>query len=597
MKKTNKTFKRFAAITSASLLAACAMAPVAFNAYAVNVSVDTKSGSLDPDYDKDVASHNYKAYQIFTGTYDTSLGLTVKEWGTDYDSEGLLEDATFRAIILEKAVVDNPETADDETKAEVTIDSFIGNKTDAATVAQAIEKLNSADETIRDNLAEILAKYAGGEGTTLSTDATAPTNLTEGYYVVKDNYSVGTTGQNDALSKFILKVAGDTPITIIPKKSYPTVIKKVKENESGNTISDFTDPTTLEGAVDVDDNWNDVGDYAIGEPIDFMLYGSLPSTLADYTNGYKYVFHDTIAPSLTLIDGDDTDTNVDVTVTINDNTVDPSKYTVASTSDGFTVTFNDIKSAAEGVTADSIVKVAYQAKLNENAVIGQLGQTNEVYLEYSNNPEWSGEASNNTTDKTAVDKVVVFTYELDVTKIDGATKVKLENAVFNLYRGTGDNKEYVVVDASGKVTGWTKDANAASPLTSDANGLFKIIGIDEGTYSLKEITPPNGYNALESDISLTITATTSNTQGEDADGTELTALTLTSGTGDDAITYNATATDKYGIAKIDVANNKGTTLPGTGGIGTTIFYLGGGAMAAIGGVYLISKRRMKKSEE
>lgn len=585
MKKTNKTFKRFAAITSASLLAACAVVPVAFNAFAVDVSVDISN-------DSENAIHTYKAYPIFTGTYDTNLGLTVNDWGTGYDSTSLLGDTNFTSIVLEEAVEDDESTTDiDETKAAVTIGSFIGDKTDAATVAQAIEKLNSADNTIKDNLAEILAKYAGGNGTEISTNASAPTDLANGYYVVKDTYTVGTaTATNDALSKFILKVAGNEEIIITPKKSYPTVIKKVKENSS-NTINNTTVTGFKGDSYDVGAQYNDVGDFAIGEPIDFMLYGTLPSTLADYTNGYKYVFHDKISESLTLIDGADADTNVDVIVTIGDAPVDQSKYTVENTADGFTVTFDDIKSAVSNISADSVVKVAYQAKLNENAVIGQTGQTNEVYLEYSNNPEWSGDASNNTTDKTTVDKVVVFTYELDVTKIDGATKKKLEGAVFNLYRGSGDNIEYVVVDAAGKVTGWTTNKDDASQLTSGADGKFVIIGIDEGTYSLKEVTPPTGYNALESDISLTITATTSNTQGEDADGTELTALNLKSGT----INYDAAS--PFGAVEMSIANNKGTTLPGTGGIGTTIFYLGGGAMAAIGGIYLISKRRMKKSEE
>ena len=224
MKKTNKTFKRFAAITSASLLAACAVAPVAFNAFATSVSINPNGSaatSETPAYDKDVAASNhvYKAYPIFTGDYDTSKGLTVSEWGTGYNSNGLLADTTFTGIVLTPAVTD-PNDPSVEITPAVTVGSFIGSKTDAATVAQAIEQIS---EDKYDALAEILAKYTGtNEGTSLSTTAVS---LNEGYYVIKDTYSVGTeTATNDALSKFILKVAGDEPIVVTPKKSYPSLV-------------------------------------------------------------------------------------------------------------------------------------------------------------------------------------------------------------------------------------------------------------------------------------------------------------------------------------------------------------------------------------
>jgi LPXTG-motif cell wall-anchored protein len=118
------------------------------------------------------------------------------------------------------------------------------------------------------------------------------------------------------------------------------------------------------------------------------------------------------------------------------------------------------------------------------------------------------------------------------------------------------------------------DATGTAEMISSGDGTFNIIGLDAGTYYVKETEAPAGYNLIKEAKAITITATHSESGGTNA------VLDL----GENAISYT-------------YVNNAGTSLPGTGGIGTTIFYLGGGAMAAIGGIYLISKRRMKKSEE
>ncbi|WP_407379724.1 SpaA isopeptide-forming pilin-related protein [Methanobrevibacter sp.] len=611
MKKTNKTFKRFAAITSASLLAACAVAPVAFNAFAVKVTIDS---SVDNDgYDADKATHTYTAYPIFAGEF-TDEGLTINGWGTGFDSASLLANETFKALVVEPAVPEDPDTPEIEAKDAVTFADFISGKANddlAAVTAQAIEKMIALDSITADGLADILAQYVSANGTPIA----ANTDLSQGYYLVKDTYTVGTdTATNDALSKFILKVAGNEDIVITPKKSYPTVIKKVKEDNSNNTIADYPEgATALENAVDHTTGWNDVGDFCIGEEIDFMLYGSVPATIDDYTNGYKYVFNDKMSSNLEYIDAGN-DGKPDVTVYIGDTEVDSDDYIVSDIVDNsFSVTFNNLKEISDEednpITVDgsSIVKVAYKAKLTSNAEPGKNGETNEVYLEYSNNPEWSGEASNNTVDKTIVDKVVVFTYELDVTKVDGATKKKLEGASFQLYKVVKETENSVEVDnryyakaTNGVFAGWVKATKAgddytvpadAATFTSNADGLFTLKGIDEGTYYLSETNPPQGYNALPGDKKLTITAETANEQDEVADGSELQSLSITV----DSVNTPGNVTD--GSVSMSVENNKGTELPGTGGIGTTIFYLGGGAMAAIGGIYLISKRRMRKSEE
>ena len=199
----------------------------------------------------------------------------------------------------------------------------------------------------------------------------------------------------------------------------------------------------------------------------------------------------------------------------------------------FTIAFQDLKTlvveTADGqeipATNYDYMVIFYDAQLNENADIGLNGNENTAYLEFSNDPNGDG------LGRTAEDTVIVFTYELDGTKVDGETQAALQNAQFVLLNGA-KSEAAVVVD--GKVTGWVKvDSEAAAGdvqmpgtyeewverygdqnviLTSAADGIFKIAGLDDGTYYLREIQAPNGYNLLEEDVQLVITADTENGQ-------------------------------------------------------------------------------------
>ena len=132
---------------------------------------------------------------------------------------------------------------------------------------------------------------------------------------------------------------------------------------------------------------------------------------------------------------------------------------------------------------------------------------------------------------------------------------------------------------------------AATEVTTDATGIFKFIGLDDGKYTLRETTTPTGYNTM-ADLTLTIGATTANNQ-------------VWSGTASDALsaiklTMNSTNIDgdvDKGNVEGSIINQKGSSLPSTGGIGTTMFYVGGGVLVAGAGVLLITKKRAKKDAE
>ena len=416
-----------------------------------------------------------------------------------------------------------------------------------------------------EEISKISDAYAFVKGITLSGNpvqkdvasnagSTTITGLVPGYYLVKDKNQVSG---HDAATKYIVQVVGNTSVEV--KSSVPSVTKKI-----------------------IDTAEVDVADYNIGDDVSFKLTGTLPSTLNDYST-YKYVFHDTLSEGLTLNAGsvkvyldNGGSTRTDIT----------EKFNLTNSGNDFTVSSANVK-GIDGVTSNSKIVVEYTAKLNSSAQVGLQGNENEVYLEFANNPNQSGDGTVD-TGRTPTDEVVVFTYELDVTKVDGkSTEKKLSGAQFKLKNSAG---KWAKVDANNKITGWADTEAEGSTLTSGENGLFKIIGLDKGTYYLKETKAPIGYNLLEDEIALTIEATLSeisNYSGTPAQA--LTGLTIKVNGGTPADGVITT-----GIVSTTVVNNAGTVLPSTGGIGTTLFYVIGGVLVLAAIVLLVTRRRMRE---
>lgn len=499
------------------------LAAVMVIAMAVAAFADDQTYTLTIQNTK--AGHTYNVYQIFTGDISgeaPNYVLSNIKYGQNY-GEGVTVGASVPDTVLD--AIENADT-------------YAQNYVAFGTVFKAVTST---------------------EGSTMITE------LPAGYYLIKDANAVSG---NDAATKFMLQVVGNTSVTV--KSDVPTVEKKVKENVK--LVSGTTDARIPSYALET--GYNDVADYNIGDSVPFELVGTLPSNLDDYTT-YKYVFHDTLSTGLTY--------NGDVAVYLNEVSdtakIDTTAYTVDN--DGLTISFNDIKSV-NGVTKDSKIIVRYTATLNQSAQIGLPGNTNKVYLEFSNNPNQGGSGD---TGNTPEDEVIVFTYELDTTKVDGQDdSKKLSGAEFKLHNSSD---KWVIVDSDGKVTGWAAEEENGSTLISDENGLFKVIGLDAGTYGLKETKAPTGYNLLANEIALEVIAETANNQTWDSvAGNALTALQIKIG-------ENSEAGDTdTGIVRTTVENNAGATLPTTGGIGTTIFYVLGAILVIGAGVLLITKKRM-----
>lgn len=526
---------------------------------AMGVPTFAASGSYTLTISGASDGHTYEAYQIFAGDLsENEQTLSNVKWGDGVNGEALL--AALKG-----------------TEEEPTAYQTCMTAADVAKVLESYENNSSEMKAFADIAGQHLTKTTSGTASAYNEDSKSYTisGLAAGYYLVKDkDDSVPGT---DAYTDFILKVVQNTTVT--PKSDVPTVEKKVQEDDKYNQDGGYGN------------GYNDVADWNIGDAVPFKLIGTLPTNFADY-DIYQYIFHDTLSDGLDLNEGSIKVYYASDKAGTDKTEIPLGKYEVeAPGTEGtdqcsFEVAFADLTSV-EGVTANKYIIVEYTATLNKDAEIGLPGNPNRVYLEFSNNPNSGGEGD---TGKTPEDKVIVFTYELDVTKVDGEDDdKKLENAEFKLY---DENGKYVIVDADGKVTGWADNEAGGSTLKSDKNGLFKVIGLDDGTYWLKETKAPDGYNLITDPIKIEIKATTVNDQewtAMEGPSDALTALeikvtvgsTTTSGTGD----------TESGIVATDIENNKGAELPETGGMGTTIFYVLGAILVLGAGGLLIARRR------
>jgi fimbrial isopeptide formation D2 family protein/LPXTG-motif cell wall-anchored protein len=492
-----------------------------------------------------VSGHTYEAYQIFSGTLSDKGVLSNITWGSGVDGVKLLT-----------ALQSDKTTGLDFSKC-----------TDAASVAKVLSDANlgeNADAT--DAFAQIVGQHlstASGTSTYSETDKDyAISNLADGYYLVKDKN--GTITGSDTYTRFILQVVND--VSVAPKNTTtPTVEKKVKD------INDSTE-TALS-------DWQDSADHDVGDTVPFQLTGTLPADLDKYTT-YKFIFHDTESAGLTFNPSS-------VAVKVGDTTI-TSGYTVITTglTDGctFEVQFTDVKSIS-GVKAGSQITVEYTATLNKDAVLGSDGNPNTVYLEFSNDSNHSGSGDTNNTGKTPKDTVIVFTYKTVVNKVD-ASKKALTGAEFKL--------EKLYKGANGAADSW-KEITVAK---NTEGTTFTFSGLDDGIYKLTETTTPAGYNSIDP-IYFTVTAEHDVTSDNPtltklsatqtaADGTALTTGTIA--------TFTTTLTKTDSSVSTDIVNNAGSTLPSTGGIGTTLFYVIGVLLMSGAAVLLVTKKKMANRE-
>lgn len=395
------------------------------------------------------------------------------------------------------------------------------------------------------NFADAAGKWASNntianDGSQKASGSTVTfTDLPLGWYLVVSSLSngaicsIGTT---------------DKEVTINEKNGAPTVDKEVLE-DSTNTYGKGNDA--------------DVGDTV-------TFRATIKVTDGDPKN---YVLHDKMSDGLTfkgITSVTRTNAGTSTSDTLNENT----HYTLKQGA-GVTVDPNctfELAFKENVLKPNDVVVVEYTAVINEKAVIGSTGNPNEATLEYKD-----GTRGTSSSTKTYTWKIDIYKYFQD----SAGTKKPLKDATFVLYRQNSSNTpEYAKISAD-KIE-WGTEKEQATPLTSDKEGKIAISRLDADTYYLEETKAPTGYNPLTSPIEIKIEHSTMNETSASA-----TITYKQQGTEDSAT--NITSTEN----RVEVENKTGTTLPSTGGMGTTLFYVVGGGLMVAAIVLLVTKKRME----
>ena len=548
-----KTFKRLGAMFLAMAMAVSVLCTGAMAADETNYTI-TINGKT--------TGHTYEAYQVFSGTVNkVSTVLSDIQWGSSI-TDGSAFLTALKAADTTKYDTIATDFASCNSAADVA--GVLTGNGYAGTDAEKTKKFAAfvGDYLIKNNVSAVATSTEGDSNIyTISV-----TNA--GYYFIKDDDSV----QNpNSATRYILNVVGPTTVTT-KDGTVPTVEKKVN-NKDADTAN-------------------------IGDTVNFTLTGTLPDNYDSYST-YKYIFHDTLSKGLTL--------NKD-SIKVYKNTVDENNviesthYTIEPTGDTtlndgctFEVKFTDLKQAvSKKADADNII-VTYSATLNENAEIGTTGNTNKVKLEYSNDPNKDGTGT--TTEK----EVFVYTFQLNVDKVDDKDKTEtdgntvynkgLNGAEFELYSDEECTKKIKLVKVSDGAYRVAKtdetDVGTITTATVDGkDGTLSIAGLKDGTYYLKETKAPDGYNlptGKDAIKKITLGATTSLNGSLNQETCE-------------NVTVIKAGNAATGTATVTITNNAGSQLPSTGGMGTTLFYVIGGALMAGAAIVLVIKKKRSSAE-
>lgn len=536
MKKAIK--KLLAALLAVAML--CAMAIPAF--------AENSEGDVD-------SHHTYSAFQIFKGDVEGNNIKDFKISNVDWGSN----------------IINNSDDFLNKLREADHIGPLFTNAKSAQEVLAVISQWHDSDD-YSIAFARFVCHYLYSNDANPTYVVRAGSNALTipeakaGYYLFVDTTDFSKDDSYHSYNSFLLMVTkGNWNVPITPKAEKPTVEKKVYDNPDGTSTGGF----------------GSSADHAINEKFQFQLTATLPDSTNrayDYYDKYSVIFHDTLSDGITYDKDDELDS---VVIKSNGNTyniTDSSKYTIDTTDlesqNSFVVNI-DVKACAKDAGFDlndgATITVTYTAHLNDKAYVntagGSTSNINKVYLTYSNNPK--DESSIGKTPEST--PVYVYTYQLNNTKHQDTEKgPALEGACFRLYSDEActdqsevqlyqkDGFYYPIKDVLGK---------EAVEMKSAANGTFNVKGLDAGTYYLKEITPPDGYSACK-EIPVTIKADHSRNDQVNLEGSNLTN---------------------------DIVNIKagGITLPSTGGIGTTLFYVVGGGLMVAAIVLLVTKKRME----
>lgn len=506
-------------------------------------------------------NHDYIAFQIFKGVISSKDNPTLSgvTWGSHITNPD-----DFLKKLKDAPIIGAQFHSIDATDA-----------TDAATVQKVLAVISKWHDSDDDSIAfaRFVCHYLYSNGAAPDSDIvggnSSITIPEAGYYLIVDTINFSNGDYYHAYNSFLLvnvpqAVQTSYNVTINHKVVKPTVEKKVYDNfdnQDGTSTGDF----------------GSSADHAINEKFQFQLIAKLPAgrdegRAYDYYDKYTVCFNDTLSEGITY-DGLDS-VVIESNGTPYDITNDSSKYDIdisnLKSQNSFVVKIHDVKNCVANLNDGATITVTYTAHLNDKAYVniagGSTSNINKVYLTYSNNPK--DESSIGKTPEST--PVYVYTYQLNNTKYhdDDNPNNVLAGAGFRLYSGKDCTKEQEIKLKKNTTDGTYSPyfgADAGDEMFSDEHGQFNVKGLDAGTYYLKETKTPDDYSPCP-DTEIVISAT----------HTE----------------YNVSLSGNLSN-KIINKKSGGITLPSTGGIGTTIFYVVGGGLMVAAIVLLVTKKRME----
>jgi len=425
-----------------------------------------------------------------------------------------------------------------------------------------VASLSGQDSALRQFLSTVQDHLQSAQGESFRVDSTAAdgsftiAGLDYGWYMA-DEEGTDISGSHAAASLLMVSTAAPS-VQIKVKSDYPQLIKQIEEDD---------------GTA----GWNDIGDYQYGQAIPYRFETTLPDVSGYET--YLMRFHDRMDPAL---DFDPSSVAVTMDKDGKQYRLSPQEFAITDTptaDETFSVTIPDIKAIAdrEFGSYGQRVELTYSGVFNEGILDrqdqGKQGFENTVRLEFSNDPDSSQ------TGFTPWDTVVCYTYRLNAVK-HNENDVKLAGAKFRLYLDKDCQTEL----------GFAKHGDVYLPaadaqdIVTDDEGSFRLDGLDQGTYWLREVQAPAGYHKLKDPIEITITpGFVDDRHAYVAGGQGLTDLTATAG-GQDLETDPIQTS-----ANLSVLNRTGSVLPSTGS-GMTIVLFAAAAGLAVTGLWMGRRR-------
>lgn len=554
----------------------------------------------DPDY---AASTTYKGIQIFKAKVTKDNGTTSVS-GIEWAGTGTeIQTAVVNAIKKK----DNTYSSD--------------NAQDAADWLSAnAEGTGTGSKVASDNVFSLIAanlKDSTAWWKTTKGDASLY-KLGAGYWLFLTDSAGKLDGKStDAFTSPVYAVIdGTSTTTVTPKKSVPTVEKKILDD---NKVKD--DITAVPAG-----DWGDVADSQIGQAINYKLTGTIADNYATY-DSYAYKFTDVLSDGLDYVGNSAEVYAFDGT---SYEKIDAGKYEVAWANNTLTVDFKvdgtkkGLKEV-DGVTAGTQIVVFYKAKLNGGAVIGNAaennkgGNPNTVTLTYSNDPYGVG------TGETIKDTVADFAFKLNLKKVDQGTEKGLGNAVFTIQSADKNTQDQYIAsknDATAHVFAGQLVENVdsnnlpdyvkfTSSNVSGEKGLIRVKGLDAGSYKVTEIQTPDDtkytkakpftftITANYNDTTMKVTELTAAVSPQDVGRSDIAFGELDDSAGDNKLngTNDAAVNATAGEVTINVGNTKSVGLPLTGLNGVTFTWIAGGAVLCIGVAHLIRSRKQAEESE